>query len=399
MKKILLLGGSIQQIPAIKKAKEQGYYSVLCDYLPDNSGQYHADKFYCVSTTDKESILNVAQSENVDGVVAYASDPAAPTAAYVAEKMGLPTNSYESVELLTSKDRFRSFLEKHSFSTPKAKGYCSIEEARKEIDSFNLPVIIKPIDSSGSKGVSMIEHIKELGSKFDYALSYSRAKRVIIEEYVESKGYQVAGDGFSINGELVFRCFANDHFNTNALNPFVPISASFPYNMPKSIHDKIHVEIQRLFGLLRMKTGAYNFDIRIDRNDNVYLMEIGPRNGGNFIPQVINYATGIDMIEYTIKAAMGEDCSDIKMREPEGYWSYYVIHSPKSGVLKKIHIDESVKQENIIESHMNYQIGDKVPAFIGANGSIGVLIMKFGSMEKMLNMMDHSEEWIRVITE
>src|SRR5699024_2708216 len=138
---------------------------------------------------------------------------------------------------------------------------------------------------------------------FEYALGFSRAKRVIIEEYVEMKGYQVAGDGFSVDGQLVFRCFANDHFNQNGLNPFVPISASFPYNMPEKIHNKIHEEMQRLFDLLDMKTGAYNFDIRVDKNENIYLMEIGPRNGGNYIPQVTKYATGVNMLEYTIKAA------------------------------------------------------------------------------------------------
>jgi biotin carboxylase len=376
-----------------------GYYTLLCDYLPDNPGKKYADKFYCVSTTDKDAVLKVAEKEKIDGIVAYASDPAAPTAAYVAEKLGLPTNPYNSVELLTNKDKYRLFLENNNFCTPKAKGYTSIEDAKKEIGFFKLPVIIKPVDSSGSKGVSKVETVNDLEQKLQYALSFSRRKKVIIEEFVEMHGYQIAGDGFSVNGKLIFRCFANDHFNSKGLNPFVPISASFPYNMPKRIHDKIHTEIQRLFDLLNLKTGAYNFDARIDKDENIYLMEIGPRNGGNFIPQVIKYATGVDMIEYTIKAAMGEDCNDIKISEPKGYWSYYAVHSLKSGILKEIKIKEEVKKNNIVESHMNYKIGDKVPAFVGANGSLGVLIMKFNSMEEMLDMMDNSEKWIEVIVE
>jgi biotin carboxylase len=376
-----------------------GYYTLLCDYLPDNPGKKYADKFYCVSTTDKDAVLKVAEKEKIDGIVAYASDPAAPTAAYVAEKLGLPTNPYNSVELLTNKDKYRLFLENNNFCTPKAKGYTSIEDAKKEIGFFKLPVIIKPVDSSGSKGVSKVETVNDLEQKLQYALSFSRRKKVIIEEFVEMHGYQIAGDGFSVNGKLIFRCFANDHFNSKGLNPFVPISASFPYNMPKRIHDKIHTEIQRLFDLLNLKTGAYNFDARIDKDENIYLMEIGPRNGGNFIPQVIKYATGVDMIEYTIKAAMGEDCNDIKISEPKGYWSYYAVHSLKSGILKEIKIKEEVKKNNIVESHMNYKIGDKVPAFVGANGSLGVLIMKFNSMEEMLDMMDNSEKWIKIVVE
>lgn len=116
MKKILLLGGSAQQIVAIKTAQKLGYYTVLCDYLPDNPGQYEADKFYLISTTDKEAILKVALDECVDGVLAYASDPAAPTAAYVAEKMKLPTNPYEAVMTLCNKDCFRHFLKNNGFN-------------------------------------------------------------------------------------------------------------------------------------------------------------------------------------------------------------------------------------------------------------------------------------------
>ena len=143
MKKILLLGGSAQQIVAIKTAKKHGFYTVLCDFLPDNPGQYEADKFYLVSTTDKEAVLKVASDEKVDGVLAYASDPAAPTAAYVAEKMGLPTNPYLAVETLCNKDKFRVFLKDNGFNTPVAMGYSA-----KNVDTliFSLLVFVKPVD-------------------------------------------------------------------------------------------------------------------------------------------------------------------------------------------------------------------------------------------------------------
>lgn len=399
MKRLLFLGGSGQQVPALVYAGNKGYYTVLCDYLPDNPGQHYAAKFYCVSTTDKDAVLAVAQRERADGIVAYASDPAAPTAAYVAEKLGLPANPFKQVELLTNKDKFRSFLAQNNFPCPRAGGYGSVEQAAGEMGEFRLPVIIKPVDSSGSKGVSKLTHASDLNGLFHKALAFSRVKRVIIEEFVEKSGYQVAGDGFSVDGKLVFRCFANDHFMADGLNPFVPVSASFPYRGPAGLHDKIHGEIQRLLTLLGMKTGAYNFDIRVDERENIYLMEIGPRNGGNYIPQVIRYATGIDMIGYTIKAAVGENCGDLKMVEPRGCWSYYAVHSRTSGILREIKIKEKVRANHIIESHLNYKAGDRVPAFTGSNQSIGILIMKFDSMEQMLDLMDNPEKWIQVIVD
>ena len=173
MKKLLLLGGSAQQIIAITTAKKLGYFTILCDYLTDNPGQHKADKFYLISTTDKKAVLEVAKNEQIDGILAYASDPAAPTAAYVSEKMGLPTNPYSSVEILCNKDMFRKFLSNHNFSTPKAKGYEKKADAIIDVNKFTLPIIIKPVDSSGSKGITVIRDIENLEKAIDFAFSFS----------------------------------------------------------------------------------------------------------------------------------------------------------------------------------------------------------------------------------
>jgi len=177
MKKLMLLGGSSQQIVAIETAKKLGYYTVLCDYLTDNPGQKYADKFYLKSTTDKNEILEIAKKEKIDGIIAYASDPAAPTAAYVAEILGLPTNPYKSVDILANKDKFREFLRTNNFHTPKAKSFYDLESAINEISFFKFPIIIKPVDSSGSKGVSKINNVDELKFKFDDAIAYSKKKK------------------------------------------------------------------------------------------------------------------------------------------------------------------------------------------------------------------------------
>lgn len=400
MKKLLLLGGSAQQIVAIETAKRLGCFTVLCDYLPDNPGQDYADRFYLVSTTDKEAVLKVAVEEKIDGILAYASDPAAPTAAYVAEKLGLPGNPYDSVEILCNKDRFRGFLGKHGFCTPKAKGYSDINEALRDIDSgyYKLPVIVKPVDSSGSKGVGKIDSPDKASCCLNHALSFSRSGRIIVEEFVEKLGYQIAGDGLSVDGKLVFRYFANDHFDPHCVNPFVPISASFPYNMPSHVQDRIHAEIQRLLTALNMGTCTYNFDIRIDCDYNVYLMEIAPRDGGNYIPQLIRYATGVDLVEYSVRAALGMPIRSSGFGKPKGYYAYYAVHSLNDGKLREIRISDEARS-HIIEDHILNKPGDYIKAFTGANTTLGILLMSFDSMEQMLTMIDNSESWIKVLTE
>ncbi|KOS69378.1 carbamoyl-phosphate-synthetase [Lysinibacillus contaminans] len=402
MKKLLLLGGDYYQIPAIKKARELGHCVITCDYTEENPGHQYANEYYNVSYTDKEAILGLAKSLKIDGIFCFSTDGAAPTAAYVAEKLGLATNPYKSVEIVSNKDKFRAFLKENNFNVPRAKGYHSYEEAKADFHNYKMPVMIKPVDSSASRGVSKINSLDLLQEKVEIALKFSQGKRFIIEEFVENYGYQVEGDGFSVDGQLVFRCFANGHFlskSINPVNPFAPTGPSWPSNMPEHIQKKIHDEIQRLLTLLNMKTGAYNFDIQIDDQENIYLLDMGARNGGHLIPLVTKYATGVDMIEYTIKAALGEDCRDLKMVEPHGYWSSYLLNSQNSGTFKGIEIDDEFKKNNIVEYDLTVKIGDKISAYTGSHTKLGTMVLKFNSMEEMLEKMDNMASWVKIIVE
>ena len=402
MKKLLILGGEFDQIPAIKKAREMGHYVITCDYTEDNAGHQYANEYYNISYTDKGAILDLAKSLKIDGIICFSSDAAAPTVAYVAETLGLASNPYKSVDIVSNKDKFRAFLTENNFNVPRAKGYHSLEEARVDFHNYKMPVMVKPVDSSASRGVSKIDSLDLLQEKVENALKFSKVKRFIIEEYIEKYGYQVEGDGFSVDGQLVFRCFANGHFiskSLNPVNPFVPTGPSWPSNMPEHVQNKIHVEIQRLLTLLNMKTGAYNFDIQIDDQENVYLVDMGARSGGHLIPYLTKHATGIDMIEYAIKAALGEDCRDLTMVEPHGYWSAYLINSQNSGIFNGIEIDDELKKNNIVEYDLTVKIDDTISAYTGSNAKLGTIVMKFSSMDEMLEKMDNMPNRVKIIVE
>ncbi len=394
-KRILFLGGSKFQIPPIKYAKEQGHYVITCDYLPDNPGHRYADEYHNVSTTDKEAVLKLAEKLKIDGIVAYASDPAAPTQAYVANKLGLPSNPYESVLILARKDLFRDFLSKHGFLVPKSKSFYNLEEAYEWLEEINKPAIVKPVDSSGSKGVTKIEKKEELAKAFSYALEFSREKKVVVEEFFARDGYQVAGDGFIVDGKLVFRCWANEHFD-KLCNPFVPIGESFPSIMSEYTLEQAQRETQRLLDLLGMKQGALNFDFHYNKDGDFSFLELGPRNGGNLIPEVIKYATGVDLIKYTVDSALGLDCSDLSMKEVEGYYSSYMLHSIEDGIVKEIWYSDEIRK-NIVEENIYIKPGDKVSKFNGSHHTLGTMIMKFSSLNEMLEKMDNMEKYLKVI--
>ena len=397
MKKILFLGGAPTQIPPLKYAREQGHYVITCDYLPENPGHKLADEYHNVSTTDKEAVLKLAEQLKIDGIVAYASDPAAPTAAYVAEILGLPGNPYKSVEILARKDLFRAFLAENDFNVPRSQSFYTLDEAKAWLDEIGVPAFIKPVDSSGSKGVTNLKNKDHLAEAFQHALQFSREKKVVVEEVIIRAGHQVAGDGFIVDGELVFRCWADENFD-GLCNGLVPIGQSFPTSHPKECLDTAHEESQRLLTLLGMRTGALNFDFLFDQNGQFYFLELGPRNGGCQIPEVIRYSTGVDLIKYTVDAAIGLDCSSLSMTPSKGYWSSYILHSLEDGVFKEIYLSDRAKK-HIVEHDIYVKPGDKVVKFSGSNHTLGTMILQYSTLEEMMDMLDHMEEDIRVITE
>jgi len=400
VKKVLMLGGAMQQIPIIKKAKEMGLYVITCDYTPENPGHRYSDEYYNVSTTDLLGVLKLAQEIKPDGIIAYASDPAAPTAAYVAERMGLPGNPYDSVKLCTEKDLFRKFSKEHGFNCPNAKGYLTYEEAVKEIDSFNYPLMVKPVDSSGSKGVVKIYRKEELKDAVNEALSYSRSKRFIVEEFIVKKGYQVSGDGFSVDGKLVFTSYGNELYSSaGGTREYVALGEFWPSLLTQNQKEKVDDELQKLISALGMKTSAYNIEVIIDENDTPYILELGPRNGGSYIPQLIQYATGVDLVKYTILGALGEDCSGLKMAETKGVWSNYMIMSRKAGVFKDICFEENFKNNNLLDVYCTAKPGDIVRPYKNTTDSMGTIIFKADTIEEMESITSNIENYYCVEVE
>lgn len=397
MKKVLFLGGAPTQIPPIKYALEQGYEVITLDYLPENPGHKLAHQYYNVSTTDKEAVLEVARAEKIDGIVAYASDPAAPTAAYVAEKMGLPGNPYESVEILARKDLFRDFLAKHNFNVPRSKAFYNEQEAQFWLDQIGVPAFVKPVDSSGSKGVTHLQDEKDFHAAFEHALTFSREKKVVVEEKITRQGYQVAGDGFVLNGELVFRCWADEHFD-KLCNGLVPIGQTFPTSHNDDLLNEAHRESQRLLTLLGMKTGALNFDFVFSEDGKFYFLELGPRNGGCLIPEVIRHATGVDLIKYTVDAALGLPCTGLKMKPANGFWSSYMVHAIEDGKFKELWLSERA-EKYIVGRDVEVKPGEQVGVFSGSHDTLGTMILKYPNLEEMLDMVDNMERDIRVIVD
>lgn len=399
-----MLGGSLYQTYAIKEAKRLGYYVITADYLPSNPGHQFADEYYNISTTDKDAVLRLATELKVDGVVAYASDPAAPTAAYVCEKLGLPTSPYKSVEILSNKDLFRAFLQDNSFNCPKAMGFTSYEEALLHIDEFKLPVMVKPVDSSGSKGINKMTDKSQLKEFVEDALHYSRGKRFLIEEFIVKKGHQISGDAFSVDGKLVFHCLGNEFYDPNCDKDFAPLGECWPSQMDHKYIEDLEEQLQGIMTLLNMKSNAYNVEAIVGEDDKVYLLELGARSGGSLIPQVTEYATGVNMVTWVIQAAAGDpiDLSILNGKKEmpiKGYWSNYMVHSNATGKFQSISYDSEFEKNHLVDFVNDLHVGDEVHRFRDAQDCIGEFILKYESMDQMFEVIKDIENYINVKVE
>ena len=395
MKKLLLLGGSMYLMPAIEAAHHLGVYVVTCDYLPDNYAHRYSDEYRNVSIIDHNGVLTLAKELHIDGIMSYATDPGVECAAWVAEQLGLPTNPYKSVSILQNKGKFRNFLKKHGFNVPWSKVYRVKRQALMEGNGFVYPVMVKPTDSAGSKGVTKVEDVMELDSAIDAALSHSIENAFIVEQYLEKAGNSTDSESFSINGELVF-CSLNDQmFDLKAGNPYVPAAYIWPSSLSDRVCKELRSELQRLLRLLRMETSIYNVEARLAVDGKAYLMEVAPRAGGNRLAEVLKLATGQDLSMAAVKAALGMPIEKITNPVYNGHWGEVILHSDKAGKFLGLSMSDEIKPY-IHECRLIVKVGDMVRDFQGANEMIGSLILRCNSKEQIKEFIGQIDEYIHV---
>lgn len=397
MKKLMLLGGIRYLLPVIKAAHEQGYYVITADYIPDNIAHKFSDEYVNVSIIDKEAVLRVAREKQIDGIMSFGVDPGVVSASYVQSQMGLPSfGPFESVEILQNKDKFRAFLTEHGFNVPKAKGYTNAEDAMADAAIWDYPIIVKPTDAAGSKGVTRVDNAEQLKAAVDFAFDKSISGHIIIEDFIEKAGCSSDTDSMSVDGKLVFTSFCAQRFDLNASNPYTPAAYSWPSTFTAEQEAYLTSEIQRLITLLGLKTVVYNIETRIGTNGKPYIMELTPRGGGNRLCEMLRYATGVDMITAITRAMVGDPIEPITQKPYNGHWAEIILHADQDGVFDHLVISKDLPAE-VVEEDLWVKQGDKVESFEGANNAIGTLVLKFQSAEELERAITNQRDWLRVI--
>lgn len=395
----MLLGGLRYLLPVIEAAHRHDIHVITVDYLPSNIAHKYSDEYHNVSIIDKEAVLEVAQRLQIDGIMSFAVDPGVVAAAYTAEKMGLPFQcSYEAACILQDKSKFRKFLADNGFNVPNARGYDEGDDVLNDINYFNWPVIVKPVDSAGSKGVTRVDDPADLPAAIAHALDCSPSRHFIIEDFLEKDGLSSDTDSFSVDGNLVFCTFNNQYFDEDAENEYTPAAYSWPSSMPLEVLDELRSELQRLMTLLNMRTGLYNIETRLCTNGKAYIMEVSPRAGGNRLAEMLKYVTGEDIIERATLAAVGEEFQPISegMDQTRQHIVEIILHANQSGTFSKLEIAPELRS-HIVEEDLWIKPGTKVETFTGANMAIGTLALKANSHEDVSIIIQQAKQGVKVI--
>ena len=405
-KKLMLLGGIRYLKPVIEAAHKMGVYVITADYLPDNIAHKYSDEYVNVSIIDKEAVLDVAQRLKIDGIMSFACDPGVVSAAYVAEKMGLPFQcSYESACILQDKGLFRQFLIDHGFNCPKSRRYSSKDEALADVDGWDsdprapkFPVMVKPVDSAGSKGCSRVDSAAGLSAAIDAALENGHNGAIIVEDFLEFESYHSSADPFTVDGKLQAVSYSDQLFDKEADNPYTPAFIIWPSTMNQEHQDYLTREIQRLMDLLQMRTGIYNIETVVGKGGIPYIMEVSPRGGGCKIAELQEMAFGANLIENEVRKALNMPLTEIRTRPIEGHWCEMIIHARpgQQGVFERLDVCEEVMSRNVKCIDMSAKKGDIVHPFTGANMALGDMFLQFNSREELNEKIADTSRWLEI---
>lgn len=398
--RLLLLGGSRYLFPVIDAAHEMGVEVFTADYLPGNPAHARSDGYRNVSIVDREAVLGCARELRADGVMSFAADPGVVSAAWAAERLGLPfQGGYEAVRTLQDKGRFRAFLRDNGFNCPEARTFRSAAEARAAAGGLAYPVIAKPTDSAGSKGCSRVDGPEGLAAAVERALSFSLSGGCIVERFLGKACPSSDADAFTVDGRLACASFTSQLFDEAAPNPYAPAAYAMPAAMPAAARAELASELQRLAGLLGLRSGVYNVETRVADDGLPYIMEVSPRGGGNRLSEMLRYASGTDLVRASVQAALGLPVEGVGEPAYDGVWYQEVLHSDRAGTLRGVEWAPGFAEDHVADVQLWAEPGSRVEAFSAANHAFGSAMLRFDDEAGLADFRARKGELMRVVVD
>ena len=368
MKKLMIIGASVLQLPAIIKAKEMGLYVGVADYNPKAVGIPYADEFFNASTMDENAILMAAEKFMPDGITTLATDMPMRGVAKVSEIMGLHSISYSTAVKATDKFEMIKAFKEHDVPSPWYYLVSSIEDLKALEGSLNFPCIIKPTDNAGSHGVVKVSSFNEILEAYNYSLGFSRHGNVIVEEYLE--GPEVSVEVMVVSG-TVHVLQITDKLTTGA-----PYFVEMGHSQPSLLSYEVQKEIKEVATAaclaIGIDKGPAHVEMKVTERGPV-MIELGARMGGdNITTHLVPLSTGVDMVSSTIKVALGEEPDITPTLHRGSAIRYFQV---PFGTIKAIeNIEEANHIPGVIQITFTKEVGEKSTPIRCSNDRIGYVI-------------------------
>lgn len=396
LQKLLVLGAGIFQVPIIQRARDLGLYVITADYLPLNIGHKFSNQSINISTTDTESLVSAARDLQIAGVVTLGSDIANRAVAAIAQALYLTGPAPGVVEKTSNKSEFRKFQQRKGLRHPSFERFSEVRDALSYLRQLKGDAVVKPVDSSGSRGIAVVPENNKSESEVVClrALEFSRCGEICVEEFM--LGRDLSGDGMMADGKLKYLCLTKKQ--KRQMNPTGHI---LPHDLPDAVVRDVCLEVERTCSELGYMTGPLDFDaILTDRGPTI--IELSPRLGGNGIPQLIGRATGFDLLEATIRCAVGQtidfpSCGPIPtVIQP---CASLVFGSERSGTIRNLKSSALVQQSMpaIFDIRYRNAVGDRVDGFIDGSAAIGYVLFDLDSAADYVSVADNILQQMELI--
>ena len=391
MKKLMIMGAGIYQVPLIKKAKEMGIYTIVVSIPGNYPGFEIADQVCYENTVDYEKILEVAKREKVDGIVTAGTDVAVITIGKVCDELGLTGLSFEAAKVASNKILMKEKYEEHHVRAARFREISFEDDMYEKTKDLNFPLIFKAIDSSGSRGIIRVNAKEEFEAARDIVKSTTRKENFIIEEFIE--GEEFGAQAFVYHGEVKFILPHGDyvfHGDTG-----VPIGHFAPYNLKPEVIEDMKVQLRRAVEAMGLDNCAINADF-ILKDEKTYVLELGGRSGATCLAELVSIYYGFDYYEKLILAALGEEVDF-----PQDHCvpnASMLLRSDKDGIIQSIE-NHNVPDEDIYEIQFDYKVGDPVKKFHVGPHRIGHVITKGETLEKAVDKLHEALGKIKITVE
>lgn len=395
MKKIMILGASILQLPAIEKAKEMGLEVIAVDMNPEAVGfKIPGIVKEVISTIDTPAILEAAKRHQIDGIMTLASDMPMQSVAIVSHELGLVGISEDTALKATNKAYMRDALKEHGVPVPmyfRVRGKEAFIRAVEKIRSAGFKCIVKPADNSGSRGVELLKQDADLDKAYEYTHKYSRGGEIVVEEFME--GPEVSVETLAVNGNIhVIQI-------TDKLTTGAPYFVEMGHNQPSKLNSKVQKNIRDVTvaanHAIGIQNGPSHTEIKVT-DSGAKIVELGARLGGDCITtHLVPLSTGINMVENSIRIALGEE-PDLTPKWEKGSAIRYLEN--ESGVIEHIDgLEDARHSPDVVQISIVHDVGEEVRTIRSSVDRIGFVIAQAENADAAIRASETGRDLIKVI--